>query len=616
MVEEKQACESTADVQTTQQRYLVWLWALAMLALLAAGCRTYHQSALTICNDTSEVDAVMCQVDSGNLGGQIGTEDARPLTLDDFKAHGELQYWDITLDEALVTALANTQVLRDLGATILRTPDLVMTEQSLPLQQTDPRFGMEGALSAFDAQLDVLATFQNNDRRFNNRFFGGGSNVFSQDRHDYIAQLSKRSATGAEFALRSISDYDSNNATGNITPSAWQQQFEGEVRQPLLQGGGVTFNRIAGPGGQPGVYNGIVIAKVNSDINDVEFEVSMRRFVSDVTNAYWDLYFSYRDFDAKQFALEKSRETWLNYEAQKVANRRSGAAEALAREQFFRFQSELQDAIAGKAAQRTESGSGNQGGVFARVGGVQAAERKLRLIIGLPQRGEQLLRPSDEPMAAPIRFDWDSIAAEALQYRAELRKQRLVIHRRQLELIAAKNFLLPQLDMIGRYRYRGLDKHWIGDDSAFRDLGSGNFQEWEAGFELSLPIGFRQAHAAVQNAKLNLSREQAILTEQSRRVTHDLAAMVAEADRAYQQTQTNMNRFLAAADAVEALEANRRAGLPVNLEQLLDAQRRLSDAQTLYFTAKTEYAIALKNIHFEKGSLLRNSQMFIADNVH
>ncbi|QDV67273.1 Outer membrane efflux protein [Rosistilla carotiformis] len=614
MIDHHSTCVTQSHPPTAHRQMLVWGWAIVTIALCAAGCRTLEQTPQTICNDTTAVDAVMCRVDSGNAGSVASTEDQRPLTLEDFQSGSEIHYWELTLEEAISTALTNTQVLRDLGATILRSPDLMMTEQSRPLQQTDPRFGMEGALSAFDAQLDILATFQNNDRRFNNRFFGGGSNVFTQDRHDYIAQLSKRSATGAEFALRSISDYDANNATGNITPSAWQQQFEGEVRQPLLQGGGLTFNRIAGPGSVPGVYNGVLIAKVNSDINDLEFELALRRFVSDVTNAYWDLYFAYRDFDAKHFALEKSRETWLNYEAQKVANRRSGAAEALAREQFFRFQSELQDAIAGKATQRTESGSGTQGGVFAGVGGVQAAERKLRLMIGLPQRGEQLLRPSDEPIAAPIRFDWDSIAAEALRDRAELRKQRMVVERRRLEWIAAKNFLLPQLDMIGRYRYRGLDKNWIGDDSAFRDLGSGNFQEWEAGFELSLPVGFRQAHAAVQNARLHLAREQAVLTEQSRRVTHDLAAMVAEADRAFQQTQTNMNRFLAAADAVEALEANRRAGLPVNLEQLLDAQRRLSDAQTLYFTAKTEYAIALKNIEFEKGSLLRSSRLYLASN--
>ncbi|MEZ6090167.1 MAG: TolC family protein [Pirellulaceae bacterium] len=593
------------------------LYALALATVLGlaalAGCRTYRQLPQTIGNDTCEVDRVMCRVDSGGAVSTTTFADQRPWTLSDFENGEEEIYWDLSLDQAVMLAFSNAQVLRDLGATILRSPNSVTTRQNLALQQTDPRFGMEAALSAFDAQLDLLATFQNNDRRFNNRFFGGGSNVFRQDRHDYIGQISKRSATGAEFALRSISDYDANNATGNIFPSAWQQQFEGEIRQPLMQGGGLTFNRIAGPGGQPGVYNGVVIAKVNNDVSVAEFELAMRNFVSDVTNAYWDLYFAYRDFDAKQLALTKARETWLNYEAQKVANRRGGAAEALAREQYFRFQAELQNAIAGKASQRTETGSGSLGGTFVNIGGVQASERKLRLMLGLPMRDGRILRPCDEPATAPILFDWDSILAEAMQHRSELKRQRLIVERSRLELIAAKNFLLPQLDMIGRYRYRGLDKRFIGDQSAFRDLGTGNFQEWEAGFELTLPIGFRQAHAAVQHAQLQIARECAILREQERRIAHDLSAMVAEADRAYQLTQTNLNRFLSAAEAVEALDANRQAGLPVNLEQLLDAQRRLTDAQSLYFVAKTEYAIALKNIHLEKGSLLLQNRVLLAD---
>ena len=589
---------------------------LACICLLAiaglTGCRTYGQAKQTVANDTSQVDAIMCRVDRAPLPSSAPVEE-KPWTLEDFQSNAAVDYWELSLEEAISTALSNTQVLRDLGATVIKAPDLVKTEHSLALQQTDPRFGMEAALSAFDAQLDVLATFQNNNRRFNNRFFGGGSNVFEQDRHDYIAQLSKRSAVGSEFTLRSITDYDANNATGNIFGSAWQQQFEGELRQPLLQGGGATFNRIAGPSGQPGVYNGVLIAKVNSDMNQLDFESSLRDFVSDVTNAYWDLYFAYRDFDAKRVAYEKSRETWQNYQAQKVAKRQAGAAEALAREQFFRFQSELQDAIAGKATQRTQSGSGNQGGVFTGIGGVQSAERRLRLIMGLAQRDGRMLRPRDEPPTASVVFDWDSISSEALQHRSELRKQRLLVERRRLELLASKNFLLPQLDMFGRYRYRGLDKRWIGNQSAFRDLGTGDFQEWETGIELSVPVGFRQAHAAVQNAKLQLARECAVLREQERQITHDLAAMVAEAQRAYEQTATNMNRFLAAADALEALEANRRAGLPVNLEQLLDAQRRLTDAQSRYFMAKIEYAIALKNIQLEKGSLLLDSRLYVVE---
>jgi len=37
---------------------------------------------------------------------------------------------------------------------------------------------------------------------------------------------------------------------------------------------------------------------------------------------------------------------------------------------------------------------------------------------------------------------------------------------------------------------------------------------------------------------------------------------------------------------------------------VLDAQRRLAEAGSQYFRSRTEYALSLKNVHFEKGTLL------------
>ena len=219
----------------------------------------------------------------------------------------------------------------------------------------------------------------------------------------------------------------------------------------------------------------------------------MRDYLSNVVNAYWDLYFAYRDMDSKRDALERSRNTWQSFQAQKTSDRKSGAAEALAREQYFRFKSELQDAIAGKLVQRTQVNNSSSGGTFAGLTGVQAAERRLRLLIGLPVSDGTLIRPADEPNDAPIIFDWDSISIEAMQLRSELQQQRLLVQRREMELLAAKNFLMPSLELLTIYRVRGLDKYLAGHDSAFEDLATFEFQELEAALELKLPVGFRQA---------------------------------------------------------------------------------------------------------------------------
>ncbi|QDT12634.1 TolC family protein [Planctomycetes bacterium K23_9] len=580
----------------------------------AVGCRSYRNTAETIGNDTQMIDAIMREVDRGaqkSIAEPMPLTQP-PLTLKTPEAFDNASYRELGLQETIMVALSNTSVLRDLGATVLRSPNAILSQETRSLAQMDPQFGVEAALSAYDAQLYAFGKWQNNDRRFNNRFFGGGANAFQQDTHDYVLQLSKLTPTGAQFSVRSIIDYDANNATGNQTPSAWQTQLQAEARQPLLQGGGLTFNRIAGPGATPGAYNGVLIAKVNTDITNAKFQQNVRDFVSNVTNAYWDLYFSYRDLDAKRSAYERSRTTWQSYEAQKASNRKSGAAEALSREQFYRFESELQDAIAGKLSQRTQNNNSTSGGSFAGVNGVQAAERRLRLLIGLPISDGVLLRPADDPSTAPLIFDWDSISAEAIRLRSELQQQRLLVKRREMEVLAAKNFLMPQLDLVSIYRVRGLARNLAGDESAFGELGSLDFQEYEASLELKLPVGFRQGHLAVRHAKIQLARDQAVLHEQERQIIHDLTAVVAECDRAYKQMQTNLNRYLAASDALAALDANRSAGMPVNLEQLLDAQRRISESQSRYFQSLAEYTLAAKNVQFEKGTLLETTNLFIA----
>ena len=49
------------------------------------------------------------------------------------------------------------------------------------------------------------------------------------------------------------------------------------------------------------------------------------------------------------------------------------------------------------------------------------------------------------------------------------------------------------------------------------------------------------------------------------------------------------------------------------LDRLLDAQRRVVEAEIRYFQARSEYAIALKNVHLEKGSLMAYNDLEIFD---
>ena len=82
------------------------------------------------------------------------------------------------------------------------------------------------------------------------------------------------------------------------------------MRQPLLRGAGVQFNRIAGPGAQPGLYNGVMLARINTDIALADFEASVRNLVADVESAYWELYLRLSLLDAAFAGRDSALLTW------------------------------------------------------------------------------------------------------------------------------------------------------------------------------------------------------------------------------------------------------------------------------------------------------------------
>lgn len=574
-------------------------------------------------DDASVYDSTSLQleepaVQSDDPFGVSGT--APPLTLQEDEPR---QYQEMTLEEVVQTALKNSRVLRDLGGIVLRNPTGSRTIHDPAITETDPRFGVEATLSAFDPTLTASSYSQKNNRALNNVFFGGGTRLLQQDANVSQITLSKRTAIGSTLSLTNNTSYDSNNAPGNEFFSSWNTNIEAQVRQPLLQGAGTDYNRVYGPNGIPGLPQGVLLARINTDASLADFETGVRNFLSDVENAYWDLYFAYRDLDAKVTARDAALETWRVVAARNAAGRRGGEApqEAQAREQHFHLQEEVQNALTGRQVEGTRTSSGSSGGTFRGSGGVFTCERRLRLMMGLPITDGALIRPADEPQMSKAAFEWDVVLAEALARRAELRKQKWVIKHREMQLLASRNLLLPQLDATGLYRMRGFGKDLFDQpqyqslgifQSAWGNLATAKFQEWQLGVEFSMPLGFRKGHAAVRNAELQLARERAILNEQERQVVLDLSNAIAEMNRAHNVLETNYNRRVAAKQQLAAIRAIDDP-TPQMLYIELDAQRRLAEAESQYYRALVEYEIAIKNVHFEKGSILEYNGIYLSE---
>lgn len=608
---------------------------LVLTAMAVSGCTPRQPFYFKEDGDLSHYVNVATDVEYPDVNECLNQEveaTEAPLTL----ANAEnFKVWDLTLEEVNRLTLARSQVLRQLGGRVsdqganiaVATPlsivggNVVTTYDPALVESgyggnTGSQFsgtGVEAALSEFDAQLDSSLFWRKNDRPQN---FGLAAvpdffaPQFSQDTGNFSMGVTKIAPTGTTFELRNNTNYDQNNNGSRIRPSDWVTNIEAGFTQPFLQGAGVQYNRIAGPrtfqeynGGFAEQIDGVLISRIRSDISLVDFENGVRNLMRDVEDAYWELYFAYRDLEARKIGRDSALATWQRIKELERVGGEGGEAdkEAQARSQYYLFRVQVETALTS---------------VFRQ-------ESRLRYLMGLAVNDGRLIRPVDEPTTAQVHFDWAAIHAEALVRRGELRRQKWQIKRRELELIAARNQMLPRLDAVGRYRWLGAGDDLINSagtgvppfgagSNAFESLTSGDYQEWELGLQFSLPIGFRRAMTAVRHHQLLLAQDRAILRDEELVVSHQLASAMRDVDLNYGGTQTNFNRRVATETQVESIQIIYEVG-KTTLDQLLEAQRFRADAETAYYRSLVDYNKAIMLMHFNKGSLLEYNGVYLAE---
>ena len=512
--------------------------------------------------------------------------------------------WPMTLDEAIRIALKNSQVVRDSGGRVVSAPQGAVTVFDPAIQEADPRSGVEAALSAFDAQFSSNVIGEQTDRSFNNVFFGGGQAGVTTTTADVQTGISKQTATGTQFSVSNATNYN----RSSIPPSDFQRfssVFDtlviGELRHPLLQGAGAEFNRIAGPNATPGNYNGVLMARISSDVSLADFEIQVRNLLRDVETTFWELHFAYRDLDAKREGQTLSLEAW-QLESQRVdAGIRTPDQEAFARQQYYANQASVENALSG---------------LLNGTGGVYAVERRLRSLLGLPTSDGRIIVPASDPITIDTVFDWQDSLQTALNKRVELRRQQWQVKRSDLELVAARNFQKMRVDLVGQYRYRGFGDDLFGDHeaSAFDSLSTGNLQEWRVGMEISGPIGNRLGNAALRHAELRQMRERVILEEMERQISHELNAAFTELDRAYMVTRSHYNRRTATLIRLKSERDKNDKGL-ADLDLVLDAQRQAVDAESGYYRALVDYNLAILNVFYTRGTLLEHHRVALAESA-
>jgi hypothetical protein len=127
-----------------------------------------------------------------------------------------------------------------------------------------------------------------------------------------------------------------------------------------------------------------------------------------------------------------------------------------------------------------------------------------------------------------------------------------------------------------------------------------------------MPLGFRRGMAQVRNHEQLLAHDRAILQDMELEISHQLADAKRDIDLNYGVAQTNFNRRAAADDEVNAVTALYDAGR-ITLDQVLDAQRRQSEAESAFYRSLVDYNRAIMLLHYNKGSLLEYNAVYLQE---
>lgn len=406
------------------------------------------------------------------------------------------QIWRLSLSEAINIALRNGDVVRLLAG------DQVIASGVTSFDPAIADANRRAAVAAFDATFNM--GYQAN--RYNQppaTVFGPG--IPANTRRDdatLTASLVKPWGNGGSTSVGYNPStgylYFPSGATGIYNPR-YASSVELLIKQPLLQGAGVAVNRAP-----------IRIAQLQADQSVWEVKEATLALVRSVEEAYWSLQAAHSAWQAIDDVLP--------------------LIDGVVHIQEERLREELE--IPSEVAKtRAERAGLRQSQIQARSDALQK-ELNLRNLLGLPPNDGFTIKPTDEPLHAPLQIDPRRAMQLAADNRPSLMLQRLGIRVKEVELDVATNGLRPQLDFQALYRANGLSDN-VGDslDMMFQN----QYTDWTLGANFSIPIGRRAARANLQAAELVLHRNRLLLRQELHATAHRLGDLLRQIEATYEQ---------------------------------------------------------------------------------
>jgi outer membrane protein TolC len=402
--------------------------------------------------------------------------------------------------------------------------------------------------------------------------------------------------------------------TGGSLQVAWDNQRQttnspNSTLNPVLNSYlqlGVQQQLLAGFGLGPNLRY-LRIAKTNQKVSDIAFKAQVIATVTQICDLYWDLVSAYDEEQVGARSVEFARQTL-------ETSRKQLELQAIPEMEVLKAEGEMANREQDLTVSRTNLE-------------LQELYMKNALTRSLddPILQEMPVVPVDhiasriEPIAEPVQ----DMIADALRNRAELQESSLVLQNSELSRKTARNALLPTLSVYGFYAGTGFAGTPNPKNGSVTNVSSGyggalenalNYSspEYQAGFQLSIPLRNRIAKADQYRTELEYRQSQVYLEELKKRIHIE----VRNARYALEQGASRVDAARKARDlaqrTLDIMQKEQKLGAGSN-QQTLAAEHDLALAESALVTAETAYEKARIEVRRSTGSVLEEYGISIAD---
>ncbi len=450
--------------------------------------------------------------------------------------------------------------------------------QSILITPKIQRTDIDIAKGDFDPRRVARSNYRDSSDPVGNTLTTGGPTRFDELFWENSVGIRDRNAFGGKTELSQlINSRDSNSLFFKPNHQA-DTKLSLNYTQPLLRGSGRYYNT-----------SSIRLAGLKTNESIAEANKALQDHAWDVISAYWELVL-------QRYLLEQSRQGQLRLmEIRKqLQNRKS------------------QDLLPTHLARAVAAISNQQAQIIRLDRAIRGLQESLRRLVNAPELDAALCNeiipltiPATEKIVVPL--EGELIAA--LEHRGDI----VAIQERLEQAMVQKKLAVSELRKQLDFEMEGYIRGLRGDNQlgeAFVDQFSKGPPSVAAGVTYQNPVGNRAAKAISKSRDLEIRKLQFDYSDTLKKAYADIYTAIYTAEGTYESTLASIESTLSTLEEVDGQYARFDDFMTDNpspsnvLNDLLDAEIRLINAENAWARNQVDNMLAIMKIKYESGSLM------------